>query len=337
MGRARQDPAPASRPAASGAAGLEAALLAEFGPRWPALCEALLLPRRHAVRPNPRLHATLAPALAQLPPVVGIADARLCDDPISGLSPDEAYFLDPASLRVAALLDVQPGDAVLDLCAAPGGKALCIADALVDDDGGLDGHLHLNELSDARRFRLLSTLRGWLPAPAASAILLTGHDGSRFGLHRPDAFDRVLLDAPCSSERHVLLDAAALQAWTPSRPRQLAQRQFALLCAAIDACRPGGRVVYATCALLEAENDAVVARALTRRSGRVHKVALPASDLRLSGSEPTAHGWRWLPDTSGEGPMYAALLEIEADAEVQSADDGSAGAPWQRPRRGGAG
>ncbi len=337
MGRARQPPAAGSGPAASGPAGFEAALLAEFGARWPALRVALLQPRRHAVRPNPRRLATLGPVLAGLPRVAGIPGAYSCDAPLTDLGPEEAYFLDPASLRVAALVEAQPGDAVLDLCAAPGGKALCLADALLDADGCLAGQLHLNELSDARRRRLLSTLRAWLPAPAAAAIALTGHDGSRFGLHRPGAFDRILLDAPCSSERHVLLDAAALEAWTPARPRQLAQRQFALLCAAIDASSPGGRVVYATCALLDAENDAVVGRALSRRAGRVQVVALPASDLRLTGGEPTAHGWRWLPDTSGEGPMYAAVLEISADADVEGEDDGGADARFPQRRRGGYG
>ncbi len=298
--------------AVSGDVAFDAYYAALFGERWPALRAALSEPPSHAVRLNPSregLIERLAQALER--PPVAMAYDRTCyalDRVVAGFASDEAWFLDPASVRVAALLDVMPGQRVLDLCAAPGGKGLALADRLVGEDGALDGELTLNELSDGRRGRLRRAVNGWLPGVAAAAVRVTGHDGSRWGLVAPASYDRVLLDAPCSSEAHVLADASALAQWTPARPRQLAMRQLALLCAAIDACASGGRVVYATCALAGVENDGVVGRALAKRRDVVVRETIGDDDLRLQGGEATGFGWRWLPDVSDEGPMAVAVL-----------------------------
>ena len=91
------------------------------------------------------------------------------------------------------------GDRVLDMCAAPGGKSLLLAEAMGDA-----GRLVANELSPTRRAKLKTILEDCLPGEQRKHIQVTGHDATRWGLHEPDHYDRVLLDAPCSSERHVL-------------------------------------------------------------------------------------------------------------------------------------
>lgn len=301
---------------AAGADAFEAHYAAMLGARWPTLRAALLAPTAHAVRLNPRhpdLRTRLPAGSAAIP---GLPSTFTLPEPTDAFGEGEAYFLDPASVRVAALLDVAAGEDVLDLCAAPGGKSLVLADTLglAGGDDPEAGTLHANELSPARRARLQRVLDGWLGGDAdAAGARVFGHDGARWGLHRPASYDRVLVDAPCSSERHVLQDAAALAQWTPARPRQLAQRQVALLCAAVDSCRSGGVVVYATCALDEGENDGVVAKVLRKRRGVVELAPpLPMGDVRLSGAEATDCGWRWLPDAAGEGPIYVARLRVVA-------------------------
>ncbi|MCL2320256.1 MAG: 16S rRNA methyltransferase, partial [Treponema sp.] len=115
-------------------------------------------------------------------------------------------------------------------------------------------------------------------------------------------FEAILLDAPCSSERHVIQSAKALADWTPARPRSLARRQWSLLSAAFLLLKPGGSLVYATCALSPEENDGPVSRLLSKYSD-----AIELDDPDFPEGEKTSYGRLILPDTSnGMGPMYVA-------------------------------
>ncbi len=268
--------------------------------------------------------------------------------------PDPAarpYHLDPASVLVAHLLP--PGENVLDLCAAPGGKALVLLRRFGIGGGSKSGNgnpqdapagavgtgpagsaavgmvsslrsvtFTANERSRSRRARLHRVLQDHLPPEVADAVTVTGHDASRWGLHEPDRYDAILADVPCSSERHVLAVPGEISRWSRNRVRRLAVQQFAILAAAIDSLRPGGHVLYATCALTPEENDAVLARSLERRGRRVRSVTLSPEDLDLpelpddpaftairEGAESTDFGLQILPDRcGGAGPLYAALL-----------------------------
>ena len=236
------------------------------------------------------------------------------------------YYLDPASIVAALCLEVAPGDRVLDLCAAPGGKSLVMASRI-----GEGGSLTSNERSATRRARLHRVLAEHLPAELLERITVTSHDASRWALYEPAAYDRVLADVPCSSERHVLHAPAELAKWSATRTKRLATGAYAIACAAADALRPGGRMVYSTCTISPIENDGVIVRLLARPKGaRVACVDLP-SVLRRAGTgagsgavagaagtptahgEPTEHGWMILPDScAGAGPMYIAVLERRA-------------------------
>lgn len=311
---------------------------AMHGERWPALCQACAAPNRHFA-----LSAGL-------------------------LKP---YFLDPASVLAALCLDIEPGQAVLDLCAAPGGKTLVIAQRLfglvprearlaelgrftnADDQPGVavstaveplpdDGHweggppssalspqgsrLVANERSATRRGRLRQVLAQHLPADLQSAMRTSGFDATAWGQYERDAYDRILLDAPCSSERHLIQDPAYLAEWSLKRSQQLAQQAYAMGLSAGQALKTGGRLLYCTCALSDLENDGTVARIIERSTtqagrygyrlealtGEGRPDCLP-SGLRedLAGiAEATTFGLRVWPDRSnGLGPLYFALLQ----------------------------
>ena len=213
----------------------------------------------------------------------------------------EPYYLDKASVFAAEVLGVEPGMDVLDMCAAPGGKSLILASKLQGQ-----GSLQCNDRSPDRRARLEHVLENSLPREWRSVIKVSGYDGVKFGLHRKEFFDRILLDAPCSSDRHVLNSPAHLEVWSAKRIKRLSVEQGSLLASAIDALRPGGILVYGTCALSPLENDGVVARILKKRPEA--KTAL-ISDIP-EGADRTELGVHILPDkTQGSGPIYCAKIQ----------------------------
>jgi len=211
------------------------------------------------------------------------------------------YFMDQASIRAAQALRVSPGDHVLDLCAAPGGKTLVLAEML---DG--KGSIVANELSSARKLRLLKVLQEHVPEKHRELIQVTGYDGNQFGLKKENTFDRVLLDAPCSSERHLLQEDPLMSDWKESRTKQLMMRQYSLICSALLSLKPGGTMIYSTCSISPLENDGVIERLLKKKSGLV-KVDEDAADL--ADLEKTQYGYQIFPDqANGAGPIYFSRL-----------------------------
>lgn len=208
------------------------------------------------------------------------------------------YYLDSASLVPVEALELDGADEILDLCAAPGGKSLAIALSM-----DKDARLTANDRSASRRDRLKRVLDEHLPAPIRERIEVTGHDATRWGLYEEDRYARVLADVPCSSERHLVQDPKYLKQWSPSRSKRLAVQAYAILTAALTALKPGGILVYSTCALSPLENDEVVAKLLKRRGAEFRILA--GDD-----GEATAYGRHILPDRSaGRGPIYYAKLQ----------------------------
>lgn len=212
----------------------------------------------------------------------------------------EPYYLDEASVFAARALGVEPGDDVLDMCAAPGGKTLVLASMLKGE-----GSLQSNDRSPDRRLRLSHVIENSLPPEWRANIRVSGYDGVKFGLHKKESFDKVLLDAPCSSDRHVLNSPSHLEVWSAKRVKRLSVEQGSLLASAVDSLKWGGAVVYVTCALSPMENDDVVRKILKKRpSMEVEEIP----DL-LPGAERTEFGGHMLPDRSeGRGPIYCAKL-----------------------------
>jgi 16S rRNA (cytosine967-C5)-methyltransferase len=157
----------------------------------------------------------------------------------------DGYVQDPASQAVAAAVGAGPGERVLDLCAAPGGKAtaMAAAGAMVVASDVRFGRARLVR-DNARRLGL------------ASGVGVVAADGTRAAL-RPAAFDRVLVDAPCSG-LGTLRRRADLR-WRVEQPAvgRLADLQRRLLAAAADLVRPGGTLVYSVCTLTASESTGV--------------------------------------------------------------------------------
>jgi len=211
----------------------------------------------------------------------------------------EPYRLDAASVFAAESLPIRGLLEILDACAAPGGKSVVLASRM-----GPGLRLVANELSSDRRRRLSEALDRSLPAALRTRVAVSGEDAGAMCRRNLGRFSAILLDAPCSSERHVLADPQALAEWTPSRPRQLAQRQWALLSSAFLMLKAGGSLVYSTCSINPAENDGVAAR-LAAKYGEALSFDPPASDR----GERTERGLLLMPDRAcGAGPMYVCRV-----------------------------
>jgi 16S rRNA C967 or C1407 C5-methylase (RsmB/RsmF family) len=302
MGKPAAQLAPA--PARKGAAGFEAHYSGVFAERWPALQRALLADTTPVVRANGFARAaTVAAASWASNPVSQVPGCFVRElgervqierDPDGLLT---GYIQDPASVLAARLLDVPAASRVLDLCAAPGGKSLVLAERFA-----ATGELVLNDRSPDRKKRLLQVLKDYVPEAIRARIRVHQRDGRLWGKHQPDAYDAILLDAPCSSEQHVMCDPAALEQWSAKRIQRLSREQLALLRSAVNALRPGGQLVYCTCALAPQENDDVIEELLERDS----RVTVRETNLPIG--EATRQGWHVLPDTTGFGPLFAARL-----------------------------
>lgn len=219
------------------------------------------------------------------------------------------YMLDYASTVIVEQLQVDAFHKVLDLCGAPGGKSIAIAQFLSPQ-----GELTSNECNRERGMRLKRNLHDFIP-PNSCIWQVTMRDGTTW--HSPESFDRVLVDAPCSSERHLLQQSGGTQDWNVDVTATLAKIQGTLLLRALEAVKVGGRVVYSTCSISNQENDSVVAFALART--RCH-VVVEKTELPLG--EATTYGCIMLPDTSsGWGPMYCATFTKAASQRPLSDED----------------
>ncbi|MCF0237308.1 MAG: RsmB/NOP family class I SAM-dependent RNA methyltransferase [Sphaerochaetaceae bacterium] len=212
------------------------------------------------------------------------------------------YFMDRASILGASMLPVKATDSVLDMCAAPGGKTLILALKLEGK-----GKLVSNDRSANRRNRLINVIEDCLYDNYKTIITVTGHDSTKWGLYEKDSYDCVLLDAPCSSERHVINDETALSQWGPNRPKMLSSQQFAMAVAALDAVKIGGYILYSTCSINPMENENVIEKLFSRRPERFEEVSLDNKVLSLT--DKLKHGYIVLPDTQdNKGPLYFCLL-----------------------------
>ena len=225
------------------------------------------------------------------------------------------YRMDPASIFPPLMLAPKPGESVLDMCAAPGGKTLVLAEQMFysqksawsassEEGVELEGVLVANELSPKRRFRMMSVMKNYLPQAVRKRVKIRGVDGSKMGLERKEAFDRILLDAPCSGERELMHKSKGLSDWKEKRSKNFGIRQYSLLASAFMSLKPGGTLVYSTCSISPHENDAVIEKLHKRKSG---EFSVERSSWGVG--EPTEHGQIILPFEEGWGPIYFACIK----------------------------
>lgn len=163
------------------------------------------------------------------------------------------YPMNASSLVPPCAMEVDSLETVCDVASAPGGKT-CVLFQEMDEHGILIA----NDVSFGRLNRqkkLFSSMQITGVAFTCMPAEVLSHTYHEF-------FDAVLVDAPCSSEKHVFSDPKELKKWTPNRSVQLHKRQVELVRSVMNTVKSGGRIVYATCALLPAENELVVAEVL---------------------------------------------------------------------------
>ena len=185
----------------------------------------------------------------------------------------EIYIQSLASMLAPLALDPQPGETVLDLTAAPGGKALMMAAQMRNE-----GWLSVVEPGKDRFFRLKANLeRGGV---TIAHYYMT--DGRSVGAKCPAMFDRVMLDAPCSTEaKFKAWDPKTTAYWSERKIKETARLQQRLMASAVRALKPGGTLLYATCSFAPEENEAIIDKALQKHPElAVEPLKLPVPDTR---------------------------------------------------------
>jgi 16S rRNA (cytosine967-C5)-methyltransferase len=195
---------------------------------------------------------------------------------------------DRSAQRIAPLLDPQPGQLILDACAAPGGKSTHLAELLGDQ-----GEIWAVDRSEARLRRLQRNAErlglGAIHTLAADACQLAGQRPEWLG-----RFDRILLDAPCSGLGTLARHADARWRIDPGAITELVALQSQLLAGLLPLLKPAGLLVYATCTVHPAENGELIAALLAREPG-----------LRLLSSQ------QWWPGQSPGDGFYTAVIASE--------------------------
>lgn len=186
----------------------------------------------------------LSPVGLRLPGRVQLGQGRAWKDGLVDVQ-------DEGSQLVALLTDAEPGSAVLDLCAGGGGKTLALAAAMQDQ-----GRLVACDASEARLRQIRPRLARAGVTIVTEQVIADETDPWLSG--EAAAFDRVLVDAPCSGSGAWRRHPEAKLTLTPETVSEMAALQIRLLTAASALVRPGGRLIYATCSILPDENDAVV-------------------------------------------------------------------------------
>ena len=163
------------------------------------------------------------------------------------------YMQEPSALTAVTALDPQPGERVLDLCAAPGGKSTQIAALMAGR-----GLLICNEPVPSRAQILSRNVERMGVRHAVVLSAMPDALAPRF----PAFFDRILVDAPCSGEGMFRRQPEARSEWDADSPRRCADRQMEILEQAAKMLRPGGTMVYSTCTFNDTENEGVLKRFL---------------------------------------------------------------------------
>jgi len=224
------------------------------------------------------------------------------------------YIQEPSAMAVVPLLEVQPGEKILDLCAAPGGKSTQIAGYLQGE-----GLLVCNEIHPARAKILSENIERM----GVRNACVTNETPTRLSEKFPGYFDRILVDAPCSGEGMFRKNEDACDEWSPENVELCARRQDEILDCAVRMLRPGGRIVYSTCTFAPAENEGSISRFLDRYPEFVlvpiDKGAMGLPEGKCDGRPEWGdvacdlhHALRlWPHVVKGEG-HFAAVLQMEA-------------------------
>ena len=159
------------------------------------------------------------------------------------------YSQEPSAMYVGEVADIKPGDYVLDLCAAPGGKTTHVASYM--DNQGL---LVTNEIDHKRAKVLVENVERF----GIRNALILNENPNNLAKHFPRFFDKILIDAPCSGEGMFRKNNDAIQYWNADYPSQCATRQKEIIEQAVKMLKPGGKIIYSTCTFAPEEDEQIV-------------------------------------------------------------------------------
>ncbi|MCL6604313.1 MAG: RsmB/NOP family class I SAM-dependent RNA methyltransferase [Paenibacillus sp.] len=223
------------------------------------------------------------------------------------------YIQEPSAMAPVELLGVTPGDRVLDLCAAPGGKSTQIAAKLQGKGLLVSNDLHPERTKAlAKNLELYGTRNG----------IVLNESPERIAASFPAFFDKILIDAPCSGEGMFRKDEDMVKQWDPETPAKYAAMQKEILIAAAAALTPGGTLVYSTCTFATEENEGSIAEFLIEHP---HFSVVP-----VGGTGSFAPGFGelggtarlWPHKVKGEGHFIAVLKHDGSPSEQSNDDEG---------------
>ena len=186
------------------------------------------------------------------------------------------YFQEPSAMAAVSALDIKKGDFVLDLCAAPGGKATQAAEKL--DGCGL---LVANEVIEKRSKILAENI---MRLGIKNAVV-TNETPTRLCEKYPKFFDKIIVDAPCSGEGMFKKNPVAITEWSIEHTHSCAERQKKILADAVKMLKDGGSMVYSTCTFAPCENEGVIDWLLDTYQD------LELVNIRLSGLSDANGAW----------------------------------------------
>lgn len=269
---------------------------------WPKQYDAILTANNHQAAMHLRVNVlktrqddylALLGNNANAHPVLGITLTKACDiTDLEKFAEGYCSVQDPSAQQAALLLQPQQHDRILDACAAPGGKT---------------GHLHelapqaditAIELKSARATKISENAQrlGFQPKLiiADAAELTSWWNGQ--------AFTKILCDAPCSASGVIRRHPDIKHLRKKKDIQQLAKQQLKLLQQLWQTLAPGGALLYCTCSIFNAENDAVIEEFLTTHQAKKTLLNLPVG-------QATQYGWQILPGEQGMDGFYYCLLE----------------------------
>ncbi len=224
------------------------------------------------------------------------------------------YLQEPSAMTPASRLPVHPGERVLDLCAAPGGKATELGAKLRGE-----GILAANDISASRARALLKNVEVFGIPNSFLINEVPSRIADRFG----EFFDKILVDAPCSGEGMFRKDPDVAKVWNEEKPYACAKIQKEIILQAAKMLRPGGMMLYSTCTFSPEENEQVIAYLLKERED-MHLMEMEDYEGFAKGRPDLADGNPqlekcvriWPHRMAGEG-HFLALLKKDGDAKPQ--------------------
>lgn len=218
------------------------------------------------------------------------------------------YIQEPSAMSVVDLLGIKPGDKVLDLCAAPGGKSTQAAGKLMGT-----GVLVSNEIVP-KRAKILSQN---IERMGISNCVVTNMSPDELESHYKGFFDKIIVDAPCSGEGMFNKEEAALTEWSTDNVDMCASRQRDILKCAVEMLKTGGTLVYSTCTFSEEENEKNV-QWLTNEYSDMHVLPIDVESKGMSkGYDEIISGCAriWPHKQKGEGHFVARLIKGDVSGD----------------------